>query len=226
MNYLVLRNWGEFQHYKDRNPPWIKFHNSILDDYIFCKMPDAHKWHIVASFLLASRTENRIPADSAWISAKIGATSKVSIDDLLASGMFELIQDDSGASVSVEHDASKVLVSEEKRREENINTLDQGFSDFWGIVPNKHGSKSKAQEKFRQIAKSISVATLLSHARTWRSMADAENGSYTPHRNLHATTWLTQRRWESYGDTVAPTAPARPQVANMHDGLKLTFDDA
>jgi len=117
MKYLALRNWKEFQHYKDRNPPWIKFHYSILDDYAFSKIPDAHKWHVVASFLLASRTDNKIPADPAWISARIGATTKVVIEDLLASGLFEEIQQDTGASASVEHDASKPLVSEEKRRD-------------------------------------------------------------------------------------------------------------
>ena len=30
-----VKNWDEFQHYKDRNPPWIKLHNHLLDDYEF-----------------------------------------------------------------------------------------------------------------------------------------------------------------------------------------------
>ena len=36
---LHIKNWGEFQHYKKRNPPWIKLHKKLLDDFplILCK---------------------------------------------------------------------------------------------------------------------------------------------------------------------------------------------
>jgi hypothetical protein len=34
VRYLRVKNWSEFQHYKDRNPPWIKLHRTLLDhDY-------------------------------------------------------------------------------------------------------------------------------------------------------------------------------------------------
>ena len=32
MTYRV-KNWSKFQHYKNRNPPWIRLHVEILDDY-------------------------------------------------------------------------------------------------------------------------------------------------------------------------------------------------
>ena len=28
-----VKNWSKFQHYKNRNPPWIRLHVEILDDY-------------------------------------------------------------------------------------------------------------------------------------------------------------------------------------------------
>src|SRR5690606_19747530 len=33
--YLTVKNFERFQHYKDRNPPWIKLYNDLLDDYEF-----------------------------------------------------------------------------------------------------------------------------------------------------------------------------------------------
>ena len=30
MKNLTIKNWHKFQHYKDRNPPWIKLHYEIL----------------------------------------------------------------------------------------------------------------------------------------------------------------------------------------------------
>ena len=32
---LTVRNWSDFQHYKDRSPPWIRLHRDLLDNYEF-----------------------------------------------------------------------------------------------------------------------------------------------------------------------------------------------
>jgi len=29
---MKIKNWHKFQHYKHRNPPWIKLHRGLLDD--------------------------------------------------------------------------------------------------------------------------------------------------------------------------------------------------
>jgi len=112
--YFNVKNWDSFQHYKDRNPPWIKLHNHLLDNYEFECLPDASKSHLLCIWMLASRTQNKMPMDSQWIKRKIGASSTVDLNILVDSGFLELIQE----LPSMEHDASKVLVSEEKRRGE------------------------------------------------------------------------------------------------------------
>lgn len=102
--YLSIPNWGDLQHYKDRTPPWIKLHNELLEDYEFECLPDASKAHLLCIWLLASRTENKIKADSRWIQRKIGANSEVDIDGLVKAGFLQLNQE-----VTVcEHDASKM----------------------------------------------------------------------------------------------------------------------
>lgn len=35
---IQIKNWSKFQSYKDRRPPWIRFHRSILDDFKFQSM--------------------------------------------------------------------------------------------------------------------------------------------------------------------------------------------
>lgn len=89
---LSVKNWAEFQHYKDRNPPWIKLHNTLLEDYDFECLQDASKGHLLSIWMLASRTGNQIPNDAAWIGRKIGASTPVDIDELLASGFLVLNQ--------------------------------------------------------------------------------------------------------------------------------------
>ncbi len=34
-----IKNWEKFQHYKDRNPPWIKLYRSLHDDFEFMSLP-------------------------------------------------------------------------------------------------------------------------------------------------------------------------------------------
>lgn len=52
---LRIKNWTKFQHYSDRKSmPWIKLHNSLLDDRKFMSLPDASKWLAIQLWLLAS----------------------------------------------------------------------------------------------------------------------------------------------------------------------------
>jgi hypothetical protein len=90
--FLKVANWEEYQHYKDRNPPWIKLHNQLLDSYEFCSLPDASKAHLLAIWMLASRSNNKLPHDAGWISRKISASEPVDLDLLIESGFLEYIE--------------------------------------------------------------------------------------------------------------------------------------
>lgn len=84
--YLAVKNFERFQHYKDRSPQWIKLYNDLAEDYGFSRLPDHQKAHLVLIWLLASRIDNRIPADARWIAGKIGATEPVDLDALVSAG--------------------------------------------------------------------------------------------------------------------------------------------
>ena len=91
--YLRVKNWQQFQHYKHRNPPWIKLHQSLLDDYDFARLPDASKLLALCIWLLAARTENKIPHDCAWIQSRCNLKSKPDCKILIDSGFIECYQD-------------------------------------------------------------------------------------------------------------------------------------
>ena len=55
---LVPKNWRSFQHYKDRQPPWVKVHKSLLDDRDFARLPIASKALAPMLWLLASESMN------------------------------------------------------------------------------------------------------------------------------------------------------------------------
>lgn len=52
------KNWDDFQHYKDRLPPWIKLHRSLLTDREFMCLPIASKALAPLLWLLASESKD------------------------------------------------------------------------------------------------------------------------------------------------------------------------
>lgn len=54
---LQVRNWEEYQHYKDRAPPWIKLHFNLLQSRDWVMLDDAGRVLAIACMLLASRSD-------------------------------------------------------------------------------------------------------------------------------------------------------------------------
>jgi hypothetical protein len=58
---ISVRNWARFQHYKDRDPPWVKLYRDLLTSESWVLGTDLSRVVQVASTLLAARYENKIP---------------------------------------------------------------------------------------------------------------------------------------------------------------------
>jgi hypothetical protein len=124
-SYFKVKNWDDFQHYKDRNPPWIKLHNHLLDDYDFECLGDAAKGHLLCIWMLASRTKNSMPFDVNWISKKIGSSSKVNLKALIESGFLVMEHDASTLLQGSEQDATPSVPSVEESRGETEKSRDR-----------------------------------------------------------------------------------------------------
>lgn len=121
MRYLRVKNWEEFQHYKDRSPPWIKLHRTLLDDYEFSALPDDTKAHLMLIWVLASQLSGRVPAEPKFLAAKIGARKPPDLELLIKQGFLIPEQDASNVLASRKQDASEPLAfarSQEERRGE------------------------------------------------------------------------------------------------------------
>ncbi|NVL90741.1 MAG: hypothetical protein HWN69_07080 [Desulfobacterales bacterium] len=109
MEYLSVKNWDKLQHYKDRNPSWIKLYTVLLDDDDFESLPDNSKLHLVLLWLLAARRGNKLPNDEAKLTKKLPIYGQVSLQPLIDGGWL------------VPYDSKMVRSCynrEEKRREE------------------------------------------------------------------------------------------------------------
>lgn len=62
-----VKNWRTFQHYKDRNPPWIKLHFALLSSRDWVTLADASRVLAVVCMLVASRNDGEIDGSEAGL---------------------------------------------------------------------------------------------------------------------------------------------------------------
>ena len=58
---MKIKNWRDFQHYKHRNPPWIKFHKTLLDDPEWHTLPPLASKVLAMCWLVASERDGELP---------------------------------------------------------------------------------------------------------------------------------------------------------------------
>jgi hypothetical protein len=89
VKFFRIRDFGKYQHYKDRNPPWVKLYGELLEDYEFQQLPISARYLYIHLTWLASKTGNKIPNDPAWVAGRINAEGPVDLDLLFREGWLE-----------------------------------------------------------------------------------------------------------------------------------------
>src|SRR5262249_40129317 len=98
-------NWAKFQHYKDRNPPWIKLHRELLISRTWLTADDASRVLAIVCMVLAAETGNKIPLDIAYIKRRAYLNQEPDFPQLIPSQFSEIV-DASGTASNVLGDAS------------------------------------------------------------------------------------------------------------------------
>jgi hypothetical protein len=202
-----VKNFERFQHYKDRSPPWIKLYNELLDDYEFGLLPDASKFHLIAIWLLASRSENKIPFDPVWVARRINASDKVNLQILAERGFILVDQVVHNAEHVASTPQAECLTREEKRRDRGetdsrsiSDRLPDRFDDFWSAYPQREGANPRkpAETKFNALVKTgVDPEMLIAEAKKLASL-EAGRGNIKTKFIPQAITWLNQQRWADH----------------------------
>lgn len=141
--YLRVRNWERFQHYKDRRPPWIKYHVELLDDYELTHMDYESQLVYDRLLLLAARTDNNIPNDPEHIARHISVKSEVvnaAIENLLLAGFLTIATRKRAASKAIagrKQDADSE--TEQNRETESESTETETETDAASAVVRQFG---------------------------------------------------------------------------------------
>lgn len=208
MKYYRVKNWEEFQHYKDRNPPWIKLHRALLDDYEFSALPDDSKAHLMLIWVFASQRNGRIPDDPAFLASKIGSRTFPDLGSLSAAGwivpepgatsdtaagadppypVLDVEQDASKTLATCKQDASKTLALA-RSREESTSTTQK--------LQSRRRACARADgptQEHLDLAKQLGIDANAEWASFW-DRVEAKGKSWFTNSDAAFRNWLRQER--------------------------------
>ena len=89
---MRIKNWEEYQHYKDRDPKWIKLYRRLLDDLEWHKLDPIAAKILIMLWLIASETEGELP-DTQNIAFRLRLPEKT-IESAISKLNHYLVRDD------------------------------------------------------------------------------------------------------------------------------------
>lgn len=102
---IEVVNWSRFQHYKNRNPPWIKLHRALLDNRAWAALSGDASKLLAECWLLASEYDDgAIPMtarDLAWRLRRPDASHVARLlQELATHGFVKLCEQDASAMLA------------------------------------------------------------------------------------------------------------------------------
>jgi hypothetical protein len=199
---LTVKGWANFQHYKDRAPPWIKLHKTLLDNFEYQSLPLASRALAPMLWLLASeQIDGSIDADP----RKLAFRLRTSVDEVVAglnplieSGFFVgdsimLASCKQGAMPETETETETEVKAETPLAKKTKNNDNQHFETFWKLYPKKVG-KDAARKSWDKLKAKAETLSLITDALAWQVESDQwkkEGGQFIP----NPSTYLNQARW-------------------------------
>lgn len=159
MRYRII-GWHEYQHYKDRCPPWIKLHNAMLTSEVWVMGTDQTRTLAIACMLLAARdkaNDGSFNGDPEYVKRFGYLNSKPDFKQLIEFSFIESLQDDSTVLAKCNTEKSREEEEKKQRRgkKESIFVLpdwiDSQTWDLW--LKTRKGKKMIPEQMQAQVDK-------------------------------------------------------------------------
>jgi hypothetical protein len=174
-DFIEVRNWGRYQHYTERHPPWIKLYTVTFDEV---ENPDMAALGVPSRYLalmlmiLASETGNRIPVSIPWLTVETKMTysaARRALAELrkigfvrdadwngeldLASATAEVASTDAIPKETETESLLRKLVGTRKSRplDEVWEVLVELFGPVGNAGTSAHGKRNKAVRDFKAL---------------------------------------------------------------------------
>jgi len=89
--WIVIPNWRRFQHYKDRQPRWIKVYTELMSDPAFLGLTFAQRGLLISLWLEYARSRRAIRVRAASVSRQLGGrVASAQLEALSDAGFIEV----------------------------------------------------------------------------------------------------------------------------------------
>lgn len=147
MTHLRIRNWERFQHYRDRNPLWVKLYRDLLDDAELMRLPDASKWLAVGLLLVAARHDNVFPNDPKWVGRKLYMDADADLESLLSVGFVETCDASTAQAPRKRRAMPKRRENREQKEQEQTLSAPDGAAGVTSS-PKPRAARPKSEAKY------------------------------------------------------------------------------
>ncbi len=154
---MKIKNWSQFQHYKDRRPPWIKLYRELLDDLEYHQLKPVAAKYLPLLWLIGSENCGELPdPERLAFRLRLGLKECVAICTELSHWLEHDASDMLATSL---HDATPERAGEETEKERETETE----TDICGMLASRIGIlyrrkpetawSDKEKSKLREVAK-------------------------------------------------------------------------
>ena len=212
---IKAANWASYQSYKDRKPPWIRLHKSLLDNYEYQSMGTNARALLPMLWLLASEhqdpTSGIINQDYKKIAFRLRLSIKdveEGIEEIVSACFFEVISIRNDSVTEPLQDGEESVTPETETETETetytrANPL-RGFDTFWDALPKgKKKSKGTAERAWKKLKIDEQLFQLIMKGLAKAKTSEAwlsDGGKFIP----HPATWLNAKGWEDDVELFTP----------------------
>ena len=98
--FISVKNFNKYQHYKDRNPPWIKLYRELFHNPDFDSLSILDRYCLIGIMSLASQHDNKLPVNQKWLMRELDVSKPISLQHLIDTGWIEVVAQDASATLA------------------------------------------------------------------------------------------------------------------------------
>lgn len=205
-----IKNWARFQHYKERNPPWVKLHAEILASEDWVTLDDASKLLMLVCMVVAAKHEGCVPDNPGYIRRVAYLSKTPNLKPLVECGFLELQADASNAERLLAN-ARPEKEADTETEEESIlpdrsgpskpKSYPDDFEEFWKAYPTDSNMPKKlAFVQWKKLSKEKRDAAIAAIP-AFRRYCEKNKSWY---RVIYADRFLSQEKFEGYAAEKPP----------------------
>lgn len=221
-----IKNWEKYQHYKDRNPPWIKLHVETLSSADWVTLADASKLLMIVCMILASKENGVFVGDLDYIKRVAYLDKRPDLTPLIKCGFIEEVLADASASKQKQADVRPEKEAEAEKEKKDTPVVPKGTSrpegfNRWYLGEGVEGYSGyphkvavdgaiRAWEKRRKAGTLPSVDVLIAATKAYIARKPERIDWANP------ATWLNGGRWQDE-PALIPNSPAEAAKSRTDD---------